>query len=165
MVVETEVSVYHFFQKELLFLQSLIGGARHQEMLQQLAMGDCELRGLRRALVDRFDGGNGKDALMLAVIYAAASGQIILDSDRVQVGKLTKREAEIFARLAEGYRSPAIAEHVGVHKHAIEARLENVFAKLGVLNRFEAAALIHQRIRQSGGKLTILEVIGSSTNP
>lgn len=57
--------------------------------------------------------------------------------------KLTRREAEILGWLGEGKTNVEIAALLGISPRTVEKHCENLFAKLGVENRF-GAALLHR---------------------
>jgi DNA-binding CsgD family transcriptional regulator len=52
---------------------------------------------------------------------------------------LTPRETEVLALVGEGLTSQAIAERLGLSRRTIDFHLENVYSKLGVSSRTEAA--------------------------
>ncbi|HVW45682.1 MAG TPA: helix-turn-helix transcriptional regulator [Solirubrobacterales bacterium] len=59
----------------------------------------------------------------------------------LQAAGLTPREAECVAQVARGASSAATAETLGVGVRTVDKHLQHVFAKLGVENRSQAAAL------------------------
>jgi DNA-binding NarL/FixJ family response regulator len=54
--------------------------------------------------------------------------------------RLTPREQEILAMLAEGLPNKAIASRLGISDHTVKTHLEAVFEKLGASTRAEAVA-------------------------
>ena len=58
---------------------------------------------------------------------------------------LTPREAEILRLVARGKSSPAIAEELVVSVHTVERHVANIYAKIGVHTRVEAAAYALRR--------------------
>lgn len=57
---------------------------------------------------------------------------------------LTKREKEILELLAEGLCNKAIARALSISVSTVKNHLHNIFSKLGVSNRVEAVALLHE---------------------
>lgn len=58
---------------------------------------------------------------------------------------LTEREAAVFALVAEGKSNAQIGAALNLSENTVKFHLKNLFAKLGVTNRTEAAAKFHQR--------------------
>lgn len=56
-------------------------------------------------------------------------------------GQLTEREAEILSHLADGASNKLIARRLELTEHTVKFHLKNIFAKLGVASRKEAATL------------------------
>jgi DNA-binding NarL/FixJ family response regulator len=61
------------------------------------------------------------------------------------LGSLSDRESEFLALVAEGVTNTRIAERLSVSEHTVKFHLQNIFQKLGVANRTEAARLFLQR--------------------
>lgn len=63
---------------------------------------------------------------------------------------LTERELEVLALLAEGLTNKEIAHHLGIQPRTIKFHLDNIYSKLGVNTRTEAAifALKHQLVKR-----------------
>lgn len=55
--------------------------------------------------------------------------------------KLTKREIEVLNLAAQGYNNHVIAEKLFISTHTVKIHLENIFCKLEVHNRIQAAVL------------------------
>jgi DNA-binding NarL/FixJ family response regulator len=55
---------------------------------------------------------------------------------------LTRREQEVASLVSQGLTNRRIARHLHVSEKTIEKHLSNVFAKLGVSSRTEAAAAV-----------------------
>lgn len=58
---------------------------------------------------------------------------------------LTEREAAVLALVAKGRSNAQIAAALHLSENTVKFHLRNLFAKLGVTNRTEAAARYHQR--------------------
>ena len=61
-----------------------------------------------------------------------------------RVAKLTKREREVLAFLAEGRDNDAIAQALVISPQTARTHIQNVLGKLGVHSRLEAAAFVVQ---------------------
>ena len=59
---------------------------------------------------------------------------------RAPLHGLTEREAEVLRAVASGASNKAVAVRLGISERTVERHLSNVFAKLGVRSRTEAAA-------------------------
>jgi DNA-binding NarL/FixJ family response regulator len=57
---------------------------------------------------------------------------------------LSEREREFLTLVAEGLTNAQIAEQLSVSEHTVKFHLQNIFQKLRVTNRTEAASLFHQ---------------------
>ena len=66
------------------------------------------------------------------------------------IARLTRREAEVLARVAQGKTNRDVAAHLGISPRTVQKHLENIFAKLGQHSRTGAAvALASQRLRSA----------------
>lgn len=61
---------------------------------------------------------------------------------------LSVRESEVLAQLALGLTNAQIADAMGVSENTVKFHLQNIFQKLGVTNRTEAAAFYLKRNKQ-----------------
>lgn len=59
--------------------------------------------------------------------------------------ELSPRETEVLAFVAQGLTNPQIAEKLTVSENTVRFHLKNIFEKLGVANRTEAAAWYFQQ--------------------
>jgi two-component system nitrate/nitrite response regulator NarL len=57
------------------------------------------------------------------------------------IRRLTSREREVLTLLARGTSGTSIAEELSVTDHTVRTHLQNIFSKLGVRSRVQAAAL------------------------
>lgn len=53
--------------------------------------------------------------------------------------ELTKREQQVFALVAQGLSNKLIADAIGISDHTAKFHLYNLYGKLGVTNRTQAA--------------------------
>jgi DNA-binding NarL/FixJ family response regulator len=70
-------------------------------------------------------------------------------SDRL--GGLTRREAEILELVSKGYSNAQLATMLWVTEQTVKFHLSNIYRKLGVANRTQAAhfALLHPSSKRS----------------
>ncbi len=66
----------------------------------------------------------------------------LVDSD--PLASLTERQREVLAELLTGGSDTQIAERLGISAYTVRTHMQNVFLKLGVNTRFEAAAIALQ---------------------
>ena len=64
-----------------------------------------------------------------------------LDSREDDLARLTPREREVLDRIALGLTNKAIARELGIGPGTVKAHVEKVIAKLGVVDRTQAAVL------------------------
>src|SRR5262245_59514662 len=60
--------------------------------------------------------------------------------------QLTRREEEILALVANGYQNIAIAHTLDISVYTVQNHLQNLFKRLGVRNRTQAASKYWQRV-------------------
>jgi DNA-binding NarL/FixJ family response regulator len=65
--------------------------------------------------------------------------------------KLTERENDVLRLLAEGLPNQQIAERMVVRESTVKFHIQNIFQKLGVTNRTEAAQLYYRELQQNKG--------------
>ncbi|GAB4216472.1 MAG: response regulator transcription factor [Roseiflexaceae bacterium] len=91
----------------------------------------------------------------VATIRNVASGQIVFPRAIRQparlpgqaagaVAQLTQRERDVLRLLAEGLPNAQIAERLTVQESTVKFHLQNIFQKLGVTNRTEAAQVYYR---------------------
>ncbi|MCA2213101.1 response regulator [Jidongwangia harbinensis] len=88
----------------------------------------------------------------LEAVRRVAAGGTVLDPEVVAqllarrrtnpVRRLTPRETDVLAAMAEGRSNSAIADTLGIGGHAVEKHVNNIFAKLGLL----PAGTDHRRV-------------------
>ena len=61
-----------------------------------------------------------------------------------RMAKLTRREREVLAMVAQGADNDAIAQHLVISPETARTHIQNVLGKLGVHSRLEAAAFVTQ---------------------
>jgi len=77
---------------------------------------------------------HGKLVFPRAVRQAVGDGQ-----QRSVFARLTQRESDVLRLLADGLTNAQIAERLVVQESTVKFHLQNIFGKLGVANRTEAA--------------------------
>ena len=88
----------------------------------------------------------------LAAIRQVASGQMVFPQGArrwltpgPETERLSDREAAVFELLAEGRANADIARALRMSQNTVKFHLRNLYSKLGVANRTQAAALYHRR--------------------
>jgi DNA-binding NarL/FixJ family response regulator len=75
---------------------------------------------------------------------AARSDRVRKASEKNPLDTLSDRECEFLELVAEGMTNAEIAQRLSVSAHTVKFHLQNIFQKLHVGNRTEAAHLYHQ---------------------
>lgn len=90
----------------------------------------------------------------VAAIRNVAHGLLVFPSsarraraEESPLSALSARESEFLELVADGLTNAQIAERLSVSEHTVKFHLQNIFQKLRVNNRTEAAALYHQHAR------------------
>ncbi len=88
---------------------------------------------------------------LISAIRRAARGEILFDKEQIERAQqwresvkmkwesLSKREREVLQMLTEGVDNNAIAESLSITINTVEKHLKNIYNKLGVASRTEAA--------------------------
>ncbi len=89
---------------------------------------------------------------LVAAIRQVAAGQLVFPGGarrwigrRQSADDLTARERAVLEQIAEGRSNGEIADRLHLSENTVKFHLRNLFAKLGVSNRTEAAARWHRR--------------------
>ncbi|MGH7729444.1 MAG: helix-turn-helix domain-containing protein [Vulcanimicrobiaceae bacterium] len=82
---------------------------------------------------------------IVAALVAVAAGLVVTqpraladDGAREGIERLTPREIEVLAALADGTPNKTIAGRLGISEHTVKYHVGAIFAKLGVASRTEA---------------------------
>ena len=86
------------------------------------------------------------------LVFPMAARRWLLRAPAPETGQPTDREMEILALVSEGLTNAQIARRLRVSDNTVKFHLQNVYLKLGVRNRTEAAAF-YLRQRERGGRL------------
>lgn len=88
------------------------------------------------------------ESTLLTAVRAAYRGKTTISVEISRVLKndksrpvLTRRHKEILQLVAKGFTNSEISERVGIGADCVKAHLKTLFARLGVANRSEAAAM------------------------
>ena len=76
---------------------------------------------------------------VLAHFAGAGSRKVTLVRQLEDEVRLTERETEVLQRVAKGYTLPEIAQQFGLSRHTIADHIKQVYRKLNVSSRAEAA--------------------------
>ena len=119
------------------------------------AFGDAQsLRAAVEGGADGFALKTDSPEITLAAIRQVAAGHMVFpDAVRRWLMRnplddpnaLTEREEAVLALVAEGKSNAQIGAALGLSENTIKFHLRNLFSKLGVTNRTEAAAKFHKR--------------------
>jgi DNA-binding NarL/FixJ family response regulator len=83
----------------------------------------------------------------------------VSDERHGEVANLTAREVEVLKKLAEGQSNADIAKSLWVTEETVKFHLSNVYRKLGVANRTQAARRFDQ-IRSAEAATVSIEPVG-----
>lgn len=86
------------------------------------------------------------------LVFPMAARRWLLRGPAPEPSQPTDREMEILALVSEGLTNAQIARRLRVSDNTVKFHLQNVYLKLGVRNRTEAAAF-YLRQRERGGRL------------
>lgn len=124
------------------------------------AFGDAQsLRSAVEGGADGFALKTDSPEMTLAAIRQVAAGHMVFPdavrrwltrrSDQ-DPGALTDREESVLALIGEGKSNAQIGAELSLSENTVKFHLKNLFSKLGVTNRTEAAAKFHQRSSPAG---------------
>jgi two-component system nitrate/nitrite response regulator NarL len=89
------------------------------------------------------------------VLARVVQGESIAPDEESPFAKLTPRENEILALLAEGQSNKVIARNLGISDGTVKLHVKSILRKLGVHSRVEAAVIaVEQGLRTSRGNET-----------
>lgn len=117
----------------------------------------------RERILDAIDAGavgyllkDSEPAELISGIHAAARGESPLSpkaaqalvaarKERLQTRDLSPRETEVLQQLARGLSNKQIAQRLGITEKTVKAHLVNIFQRLGVEDRTQAALWAERR--------------------
>ncbi len=79
------------------------------------------------------------------MVFPQAARRWLTPSPAEGPNALSEREQEVLALVAEGKSNAQIAQALSLSENTVKFHLRNLFSKLGVANRTEAAAKYHRR--------------------
>jgi DNA-binding NarL/FixJ family response regulator len=80
-----------------------------------------------------------------SLVFPRAAHKLLLRQESATNNELSSRESEVLALVARGSTNPEIAGELKVSENTVRFHLKNIFEKLNVTNRTEAAAWYFQR--------------------
>ena len=83
-----------------------------------------------------------KRKTMLEIIRSSNKNKARIPRKELK-GLLTPRETEIITLIAEGHKNKTIADRLFISEHTVKFHVQNIFKKLNVKNRLEAALYYH----------------------
>jgi DNA-binding NarL/FixJ family response regulator len=135
-------------------LEAIRGEELPVRVLVLSAFGDAHaMRAVVEAGADGFALKTDSPHATITAIRQVAGGQLVfpqsarrwLSPARPTADALTEREEKVLTLVAEGASNAHIATALHVSESTVKFHLRNLFAKLGVANRTEAAAHFHRR--------------------
>ncbi len=100
---------------------------------------DASLDELRMAVQQVLSGATAIPSALLSTILMRSSREA---PDSGAMDRLTDREHEVLARIAQGLTNKAIARELGISPATVKVHVERVIAKLGVADRTQAAVMV-----------------------
>ena len=97
---------------------------------------DSESAELKKAI---FSVASGENYIQPSLIPALNSKMIEKDKDEGKIDSLTKRELEVLKLLAVGMYNKEVAEKLNISERTVKNHVSNMFKKLGVTDRTQAA--------------------------
>ena len=91
---------------------------------------------LKQAIMDII---NNDSYIQPSLIPALNSRLINRDMDKEKLKSLTKREVEILAQVASGMFNKEIANNLGISERTVKNHISNIFKKINVSDRTQAA--------------------------
>ena len=79
------------------------------------------------------------------MVFPEAARRWLVPASTADPNALTEREEAVLALVADGKSNAQIAATLNLSENTVKFHLRNLFAKLGVANRTEAAAKYHRR--------------------
>lgn len=134
--------------RRVLVLTSVIDDALVYEAMSNGAHGyllkEIDSQGLRNAIVDVADGKFILDpALTTRVLQAARKAENAARPNDV-LGVLSAQQLRLIALVADGKTNKEIAEDMGLSDKTVKNYLSNIFEKLKISRRSQAAVLYHE---------------------
>ncbi|MGN0142652.1 MAG: response regulator [Roseburia sp.] len=82
---------------------------------------------------------SGDDYIQPSLIPLLNAKMIDIDNDSVKIEKLTRRELEVLKLLAIGKYNKEVAEELEISERTVKNHVSNIFKKIGVTDRTQAA--------------------------
>ena len=97
---------------------------------------DSESSELKKAIVSVV---NGENYIQPSLIPSLNAKMIQRDNDKDKIEDLTRRELEVLKLLATGNYNKEIAEELGISERTVKNHVSNIFKKIEVTDRTQAA--------------------------
>lgn len=130
------VVVLSQFDEPALALALLAEGSEGRGYLLKERVGDIQQ--IVNAIKEVAGGGSMIDPKVVDNLIVARSR-----SARSPLGRLTPRESEVLAEMAQGKNNAAIGQALGLTERAVEKHINSIFSKLGVAEENE----VHRRVK------------------
>ncbi|MCS6803153.1 MAG: response regulator transcription factor [Chloroflexota bacterium] len=131
---EVKLIMLTMYREDQHLIESIRAGARGY------LLKDADAEELMTVISRVARGESALDPSLVAGVFAAVRGEI-----RPGGGPLTERELEIVRLLAAGHDNRTIAARLYLSEKTVANRLSEIFQKLGVTNRTQAALVAIQR--------------------
>ena len=106
---------------------------------------------------------NGEDYIQPSLIPVLNSKMLDRDSDSSKIESLTRRELEVLKMLSYGTYNKEIAEHLNISERTVKNHVSNIFKKIGVTDRTQAAVfafVVPFLISTCGGAVLAVIIVG-----
>ncbi len=97
---------------------------------------DSESAELKRAILTVV---SGEDYIQPSLIPVLNARMIDRNKDNIKIESLTRREMDVLKLLAVGMYNKEVAEHLGISERTVKNHVSNIFKKINVTDRTQAA--------------------------
>jgi len=132
----------------------------HEKIFDALKAGACgylikrsRAADVRQAILDVHSGGAPMSAEIARRVVEAFHQPLAKTVDDQEKVHLSQRETAVAQLIAEGLANKEIADRLGISTETVRGHLKNIYEKLHVRSRTEAAVKYLDSVRQRGPKL------------
>lgn len=130
-------------------LTRLADGESNRQIAKHLAIAPATARTHTQNVLAKLGVQSRVQAIASAHPAADPGSALIPESgDQNPISRLTRRERQVLAHLAEGLTRASIATRLNVSPNTVRTHVRNILAKLGVHSTPEAVALVRKRERE-----------------